>query len=190
MDIQIIVGTSQKNMAQVLSQCLTQNGYRVLAHCEDGQDILRRIATNQVDLLILEPTIKGISAKEVAHIAIDTYTIPVIILANDTEATYFYDMQYYFGFACIQNPLSKQVLLQSITLLINSVKTVRKLKAELNHLTKELKEHDYLKEAKEHLMRTRGMSEPEAHKYIQICSMNTKLSKEDVSKKILYKKDL
>lgn len=190
MDIQIIVGTHHKNIAQVLTQCLAQNGYRVLAHCEEGQDILRRIATHQVDLLILEPSIKGISAKEVAHIATQQYTIPVIVLANDTEATYFYDMQHYFGFACIQKPLSKQILLQSITLLVNSVKTVRKLKAEVKHLTEELNTKDIINQAKEHLMKSRGMSEPEAHKYIQTCSMNTKLSKEAVAKKILYKTNM
>lgn len=190
MNIQVIVGTQQKNIAQSLGQCLMQNGYRVLAYCEEGQDILRRITTQQVDLLILEPSIKGTSAKEVAHIASQQYTIPVIILANDTEATYFYDMQHYFGFTCIQKPLSKQVLLQSIALLVNSVRTVKQLKAEVKHLTKELKTKNVISEAKEFLINTRGLSEPEAHKYILTCSMNTKLSKEEVAKKILSKRTL
>lgn len=185
MDIQVVIGTQQKNIAQALGQYLNQNGYRVLAHCEEGQDVLRRVTTQQVDLLILEPSIKGISAKEVAYIVSQQYTIPVIILANDTEATYFYDMQHYLGFTCIQKPLSKQVLLQSIGLLVNSMRTVRQLKAEVKHLTKELETKNIITEAKDFLIKNRGLSEPQAHKYILTCSMNTKLSKEAVAKKIL-----
>lgn len=185
MDIQIIIGTNKAKTAEGLEQFLIQNGYRVLAICSDGQDILRRLASQEVDLLILEPTLKGLSMKEVVSIALEMYTIPVVMLTNDSEQNYFYELEGHFAFTCIQKPLSKQILLQSIVLLLNSVAVVKRLQAKVEQLTEKLQETDILYQAKQYLIKTQGMSEPEAHRYIQVESMKKKCSKEKIAGDIL-----
>ncbi|MHC1747060.1 MAG: ANTAR domain-containing response regulator [Cellulosilyticaceae bacterium] len=185
MEAQIIIGTDKDLIAKSLEVCLVESGYRILAHCNNGQDILRRLSTHNIDLVILEPSLKGVVLKEIVSVILKNYRIPVIVLANDAESGYFYDLTGEFGFACIQKPLSKQALLQSIVLLINSMQAIKKLQAKVNTLEKKLENKDIILKAKEYLMTIEQMSENEAHRYIQKESMDRKITKEQMAKEIL-----
>ncbi|MCT4542313.1 MAG: response regulator [Vallitalea sp.] len=187
METRIIVGSSNKKILKQLSQFLIENGYNVVGETTDGYDILRRVHTVYPDLCIIDFDMKGIKGNEISEVIISDKVCPIITIANSSKLQYFTNLSQEPNFILLIKPINKNILINTIELMIKTSRSISKLQKEVNTLKKNQDDKQIISKAKKLLMTHMGLTEEEAHRKIQKHSMNKGLSKIIVANSIINK---
>src|SRR5216117_1137067 len=164
---------------------LEEEGYEVAGEAADGQKALELAEKLRPDLLILDvkmPVLDGISAAEqiaAKHIA------PVVILTAFSQRELVERARDAGAMAYLVKPFTKADLVPAIEIAVSRFQELSALGAEVGTLRERLEVRKLLDRAKGRLQSERGLSEPEAFRWIQKTSMNRRVTMRAVAEDVL-----
>jgi response regulator NasT len=168
-----------------LKEMLEEEGYDVVGEAGDGEQAVTLAEQLRPDLVILDvkmPVLDGISAAErivAARIA------PVVMLTAFSQRELVERAVDAGAMAYLVKPFAKSDLLPTIEVAVARHAQVSALESEVADLGERLETRKLLDRAKSRLQTDRGISEPEAFRWIQKTSMDRRTSMRAVAESVL-----
>ena len=168
-----------------LKEMLEEEGYEVVAEVGDGQQAVDRATELAPDLVILDiqmPVLDGLSAAEqiaAARIA------PVIVLTAFSQRELVERARDAGAMAYLVKPFSKNDLVPAIEVARGRFAEMTALDGEVRTLQERLAARQVVEKAKGRLMTDRGMSEPDAFRWLQRTAMDERTSMKALAERIL-----
>ncbi|VYT66628.1 ANTAR domain-containing protein [Clostridium tertium] len=180
MTIDVIVALSKAEIGEKIKSILVTNGYNVLAVCTFGNELIRAIKQFSPSIVI-----SGYKFNDMNLISIyETIGDECSFLAIVNEP-YKSIVQEETDIFCITSPVNNTLLINSLDMIYQSEKRVRKLKDKVHDLESKISDRKIIEKAKGIVMRELHMDEEEAFRHIQKNSMDLGMKMVDYSKEIL-----
>ena len=168
-----------------LKEMLEEEGYEVVAEVGDGQQAVDRAAELAPDLVILDiqmPVLDGLSAAE--QIA-SARIAPVIVLTAFSQRELVERARDAGAMAYLVKPFSKNDLVPAIEVARGRFAEMAALDGEVRTLQERLAARQVVEKAKGRLMAERGMTEPDAFRWLQRTAMDERTSMKALAERIL-----
>jgi two-component system, response regulator PdtaR len=168
-----------------LAEMLQEEGYDVVGEAGDGETAVRLAEDLKPDLVIMDikmPIMDGLAAAE--RIA-GGRIAAVVILTAFSQRDLVERARAAGAMAYLVKPFTKADLLPAIEIAVSRYAEIHALENEVDDLTDRLEARKLVERAKGVLQSERGMSEPEAFRWIQKTSMDKRLSMRAVAEAIL-----
>lgn len=149
---------------------------------EDAMDLLEK---NQYDLIIINSPLEGKTGVDLAVFAAEKYTSGILLAIQTKYADVISQKVEPYGVLVVGKPIVKAFFNQAVRFAEVTKNRVQSLKEENIHLQMKLEEMKLINRAKCVLIQYLSMTEMQAHKYIEKQAMDMRLSKFNVSKRIL-----
>lgn len=185
MSLRVIIGSSNEKVSGQLGQLLIENGINVIGETKDGYELLRRVHMVYPDLVIVDFNMKGLSGHEISEVLVSEKICPVVALIGTSELQYFVNLSQEPTFAPLVKPCNKQMLLNTVSLLVKTSKSIYKLENEVTDLKSHHDKKEIVNKAKKLLMENMQLTEEEAHRRIQKQSMDKGLSMIKIAEAII-----
>lgn len=168
-----------------LKEMLEEEGYDVVAEVGDGQQAVDRARELTPDLVILDiqmPVLDGLSAAE--QIA-SARIAPVIVLTAFSQRELVERARDAGAMAYLVKPFSKNDLVPAIEVARGRFAEMAALDGEVRSLGERLAARQAVEKAKGLLMAERGLSEPDAFRWMQRTAMNQRTSMRALAERLL-----
>lgn len=168
-----------------LKNKLTELGFADIMECSDGEAAVRLALDKLPDIAILDismPKMDGISAAQVIR---QKLKIPIIFLTAAYDAETVQKAKEAGITAFLTKPLREHDLWPAIELAFAHASEVEALKEQVDDLKDTLESRKVIEKAKGLLMRTQGLSEPEAFRKLQKLAMDKRKSMRQIAEAIL-----
>jgi response regulator NasT len=168
-----------------LKEMLEEEGYQVAGEAGDGEQAVELAVSLRPDLVILDvkmPVLDGISAAE--RIAADQIA-PVVILTAFSQRELVERARDAGAMAYLVKPFTKADLVPAIEIAVSRFQEMSALGTEVGNLRERLEVRKVLDRAKGVLQSERGLSEPEAFRWIQKTSMDRRVAMRAVAEDVL-----
>jgi len=162
-----------------------QDAYVVVGEASDGDTAVRLAADLKPDLVIMDvkmPVLDGISAAEQITAR---RLAPVVILTAFSQRDLVQRASSAGAMAYLVKPFTKAELIPAIEIAVSRFAEVTALQSEIGDLRERHDIRKLLDRAKGMLQTTRGMSEPEAFRWIQKTSMDRRMTMRALAQEIL-----
>jgi response regulator NasT len=181
----VLVAEDEALIRLDLKEMLEEEGYAVVGEAGDGEEAVRLARELRPDLVILDvkmPVLDGISAAEQI---VGGKVAPVVMLTAFSQRDLVERAVEAGAMAYLVKPFQKSDLLPTIEVAVSRHAQMAALEAEVADLTDRLEARKVVDRAKSRLQTERGMSEPEAFRWIQKTSMDRRTSMRAVAEEIL-----
>jgi two-component system, response regulator PdtaR len=162
-----------------------QDSYVVVGEASDGDTAVRLAAELKPDLVIMDikmPVLDGISASE----QISAMRLaPVVILTAFSQRELVQRASSAGAMAYLVKPFTRAELIPAIEIAVSRFAELNALHAEVGDLRERLAMRKLLDRAKGVLQATRGMSEPEAFRWIQKTSMDRRMTMRALAQEVI-----
>ncbi len=182
--MRILIADRDPAFIKNLREYLQVNGDQVIAEAEDGITALKLFRTMQPDIVILEATLPGMDGLEVSQIIEESKLAPVIMITNYADINLLHSSQDW-PFPVLPKPVDMAALTALMDYVTKSHKKVMALEKEIDKLQNDLVTRKLVEKAKGILMRTKGISEPEAFRRLQQLSMKKRLPMKKLAEAII-----
>jgi two-component system, response regulator PdtaR len=162
-----------------------QDAYVVVGEASDGDTAVKLADELRPDLVIMDvkmPVLDGISAAEQIT---QRRLAPVVILTAFSQRELVQRASSAGAMAYLVKPFTKAELVPAIEIAVSRFAEVDALQAEIGDLRDRLAMRKLLDRAKGVLQATRGMTEPEAFRWIQKTSMDRRMTMRALAEEIL-----
>lgn len=176
----VIIALQNLETANKVENLISDAGYRVLAICNSGNDLIRKCMSLEPQIIIIGYRLTDMTILDVYNSLSDKCSFLAIV--NETYRSFVQEQTDIF---CISNPISKVVLVNSLDIIFQSNKKVSKLIERVNKLENTMEERKIIEKAKGILMEREQLTEREAFRYIQKSSMDTGSKMVDVAGSII-----
>lgn len=164
----IIIAFPQKKLAMQLRSVLTEDGLYVSHICATGATVLGIAANMRNGVIITASVLSDMSATLLSERLPAGFDI--VAISNQGKKEYMGNL------ISLPLPLDKQEFLSTIEILVAS---------DASFTTRSQNDRDYISKAKAILMNIKGISEMQAHKYLQQESMKKSKKMIDIAKEII-----
>lgn len=168
-----------------LKELLEEEGYDVVGEAADGQEAVRQARELRPDLVILDvqmPVLDGLAAAE--RIARERIA-PVVILTAFSQRELVDRARDAGAMAYLVKPFERTDLVPAIEMAASRYAEIISLEREVADLQQRLEVRKLVDRAKGLLMSERGLSEPEAFRWIQRSAMDRRATMADVAADII-----
>ena len=162
-----------------------QEAYVVVGEASDGDTAVRLAAELKPDLVIMDikmPVLDGISAAEQISAR---RLAPVVILTAFSQRELVQRASSAGAMAYLVKPFTRAELIPAIEIAVSRFAELNALHAEVGDLRERLAMRKLLDRAKGVLQATRGMSEPEAFRWIQKTSMDRRMTMRALAQEVI-----
>ena len=181
----VVVAEDEVLIRMDLAEMLTEEGYDVVGQAGDGATAVELAEQLRPDLVILDvkmPVLDGIAAAErIARARI----APVVILTAFSQRDLVERARDAGAMAYLVKPFSKSDLVPAIELAASRFNEIAALEREVTALSDRLETRKLIERAKGVLMKTQGLSEPQAFKWIQRTAMDRRTTMKAVAQVVL-----
>jgi response regulator NasT len=181
----VLVAEDEALIRLDLKEMLQEEGYDVVGEAADGEQAVRLAEELKPDLVILDvkmPVLDGISAAEQI---VAQRIAPVVMLTAFSQRDLVERAVEAGAMAYLVKPFAKSDLLPTIEVAVSRHAQLTALEDEVADLTDRLETRKLVDRAKGRLQTERGMSEPEAFRWIQKTSMDRRTSMRAVAEGVL-----
>jgi two-component system, response regulator PdtaR len=168
-----------------LKEMLEEEGYDVVGEAANGEEAVQLAEELKPDLVILDvkmPVLDGISA---AERIVATRVAPVVMLTAFSQRELVERAVDAGAMAYLVKPFAKSDLLPTIEVAVSRHAQITALEAEVGDLQERLETRKVVDRAKGRLQTDKGMSEPEAFRWIQKAAMDRRTSMRLVAEGVL-----
>ena len=168
-----------------LREMLEEEGYDVCGEAGDGASAVRLAQELRPALVILDvkmPVLDGISAAEQI---VSERIAPVVILTAFSQRDLVERAREAGAMAYLVKPFQKKDLLPTIEMAVSRFAELVALEAEVADLTGRLEARKLVDRAKGVLQSQHGMAEPDAFRWIQRTSMDSRVSMRAVAQAVI-----
>jgi len=162
-----------------------REAYVVVGEASDGDAAVRLAAELKPDLVIMDikmPVLDGISAAEQISAR---RLAPVVILTAFSQRELVQRASSAGAMAYLVKPFTRAELIPAIEIAVSRFAELNALHAEVGDLRERLAMRKLLDRAKGVLQATRGMSEPEAFRWIQKTSMDRRMTMRALAQEVI-----
>ena len=181
----VLVAEDEALIRLDLREMLEEEGYDVCGEAGDGATAVRMAEELRPELVILDvkmPVLDGIAAAEqIARRRI----APVVILTAFSQRDLVEKAREAGAMAYLVKPFQKKDLLPTIEMALSRYAELTALEAEVGDLQGRLETRKAVERAKSALMTGRGMSEPDAFRWIQRAAMDRRMTMRAVAEAVL-----
>lgn len=160
----VVVAFSKAEEAQKIRSILNRSGYDVASVCTSGAQVLAAIGNLDGGILICGYRFEDMLYSEIAEYMSDYFEILLIASPGKVETALPK------GVLFLPMPLRVHELIGTLDMMLKRIRTRRKNKKKP---VRSAEEQQLIQEAKALLMARNQMTEPEAHRYIQKCAMDS-----------------
>lgn len=185
----VVVAEDETLIRLDLVEMLGEEGYDVVGQAGDGQQAVDLATELKPDLVIMDvkmPRRDGIDAA--AEIAAKRIA-PVVILTAFSQRDLVERARDAGAMAYLVKPFSKSDLVPAIELAASRYSEISALETEVADLSDRLETRKLVERAKSVLMRTQGLTEPQAFKWIQRTAMDRRTTMKAVADVVLENLD-
>lgn len=180
----IIIALSNIETANKLKSLLVQEGYDIISLCTSGNELIRLVMQYSPDLVLVSYKFKDMSLLDVYETLYDATSFLAIV--NEPYRSFIEeDTDIY----CIGTKISSVLLTNSIDLIFQSKRRIRKLKDQVEKLEHTLEDRKLIEKAKGQLMKNSGLTENEAFRYMQKISMDSGRKMRDIASLLLSEEE-
>ena len=183
--VRVLIAEDEALIRLDLKEMLEEEGYQVAGETGDGESAVQLATTLRPDLVILDvkmPVLDGISAAE--RIAAD-HLAPVLILTAFSQRELVDRARDAGAMAYLVKPFTKADLVPAIEIAVSRFQEIAALGTEVGTLRERLEVRKLLDRAKGRLQSERGLTEPEAFRWIQKTSMDRRVTMRAVAEEVL-----
>ncbi|MDE5616888.1 MAG: ANTAR domain-containing protein [Clostridia bacterium] len=179
----LIVSTAE--YAKKFSAILGQAGYGTVTQAYSGTEARQLISDVDFALLIINAPLVDEFGYDLAIYAAENTTMSVLILARADIAEAVEARVEDYGVVAMSKPISQEGLFKTLKALYANHNRMNNIIQSNRRLQDKLEELRLVDRAKCILIALEGMSEEEAHKYIEKNAMDMRISKKQVAQKII-----
>ena len=184
--MQKILLVSRKGKSKdMLVQLLEMDSTAQIATAYTEEDAASLMEKTEFDLVIINSPLEGKTGVDLATYAAEKYTAGILLAIQNKYANLVAQKVEPYGVLVVGKPIVKAFFNQAVRFAEVTRQRVLTLKEENIHLHIKLEEMKLINRAKCVLIQYLSMSEMQAHKYIEKQSMDMRLSKYNVAKRIL-----
>lgn len=164
--VNIIIALPKLEDAKGIRSVLMKNGFSVTAVCTTGAQVLSQIDEWNDGIIISGYKLTDMMYSELHECLPQGFDM--LMMASQNVMNDCLDN----NIICLSMPLKVHDLINTVSMMAQAILRRRK-KAKLKPKERNEEEKALIKEAKEFLMNRNNMTEEEAHRYIQKCSMDS-----------------
>jgi len=168
-----------------LKEMLEEEGYEVCGEAGDGETAVRLAHELRPSLVILDvkmPVMDGVAAAvQIARARV----APVVMLTAFSQSELVEQARDAGAMAYLVKPFGKRDLLPAIEMATSRFAEIAALEQEVSDLHERLETRKLVERAKSTLQTERGMSEPDAFRWIQKSAMDRRVSMRSIAEAIL-----
>ena len=176
----ILIGAVSEKLVMNLRQLLSANGHTVLAASSNEFDLSRQVLAQAPDVVVIDEKLGASCAALVDRLT--QARQGVLFLGKAYQQNFFQTSPY---LAICQKPVQPTIFLTTLDLLHKYTIAMKALETKIDRLENSQKEEKIMRQAKNYLQKQDGMSEPEAHRYLQTRSMELRISKLELAKRLI-----
>ena len=181
--VRILVAEDETIIRLDLIEMLTEAGYEVVAHAENGAVAIEMAKLHKPDLAILDvkmPLVDGITAaQEIIEIA------PVLMLTAFSQRELVERARDAGVMAYVVKPFSINDLIPAIEVATSRHRQMKSLQAEVADVYERLESRKVIEKAKGILMSGLSLTEPQAFSWIQKTAMDRRLPMKEVAMAVI-----
>ncbi|MGH3366697.1 MAG: ANTAR domain-containing response regulator [Nocardioidaceae bacterium] len=181
----VVIAEDEALIRLDLAEMLAEEGYDVVGQTGDGESAVTLVEEHRPDLVVLDvkmPKLDGITAAE--RIARQRIA-PVVILTAFSQRELVERARDAGAMAYLVKPFGKNDLVPAVEMAVSRHAELHDLEREVSDLSGRLEARKLLDRAKAVLQQSRGLSEPEAFRWIQKTAMDLRLSMTDVAQGVI-----
>ncbi|HHU04977.1 MAG TPA: ANTAR domain-containing protein [Clostridiales bacterium] len=180
----VLVVSSSEQGAEFIIRLLDPSKYEPVTVLKNAGEARRRFIGSSFDIVIINTPLSDEFGHELAmNLAEDSYGT-ILIVKNQIFDEISNKMER-FGVLTLSKPLSAGMFQQTLSLLNSVRERVKRIEKENIELRLKIDELRIVGKAKCLLIEKHGMSEPEAHRYIEKQAMDMRITKYRVAEEIL-----
>ncbi len=164
---------------------LMKNGYDDIVSCDDGEKAKRKLVSDDFDVCIVNSPIRGMSAEELAKDISEKNICQVLLFVKVELLEEVTENVEDYGIITVGKPINRQLFWSALKLAKAAQRRIDMAKQENEKLRFKLDNLKLVSRAKCLLISYEGMSEEDAHKYIEKKAMNDRVGRVDVAKEII-----
>lgn len=161
----IVVAFSKQGDARNIKNILMRNGFQVVAVCTSGGQVLNSMEDLSSGIVVCGYRFEDMMYQEIRDCMPGEFDMLLVASPGRFEGGMPQDM------VCLPMPLKVHDLVSTLEMMCRSQMRRRRMRQE--PAKRSPKESQLIAKAKELLMERNNMSETEAHRYIQKCSMDS-----------------
>jgi response regulator NasT len=181
--VRILVAEDETIIRLDLIEMLTEAGYEVVAHAENGAVAIEMAKLHKPDLAILDvkmPLVDGITAaQEIIEIA------PVLMLTAFSQRELVERARDAGVMAYVVKPFSINDLIPAIEIATSRHRQMKSLQAEVADVYERLESRKVIEKAKGILMSGLSLTEPQAFSWIQKTAMDRRIPMKEVAMAVI-----
>jgi len=181
----IVLAVTDDLCRRDLKAFLTRGGYFPVGEAVEGSQALRVIRSTKPDLAVLEGEMAGLSGLEVARIITEDQLAPVLLVTTGLERGVLDQVDEFGVYGYLVKPVTEAAFLPALEAALANYQRYTRLEKQLIGLKRKAASKSIIEKAKLVLMKTKGLSEPEAHRWLQKQSMNACTSIQTIAEGII-----
>ena len=182
----VLIASSDEKLNMALKDALAPGEYWPVLIAWNGGEARRIAAGREFDLILVNDPLKDGSAAELALELAESSRAAVAVLARRDLADGLYFRTVEHGVFVLAKPMPRTALLQDLRLLCAARERLRKSEEKQLSVESRMAQIRLVNRAKWLLIDRKGLSEAEAHRYIEKMAMDTRRSKEAVAEEIIH----
>ena len=170
-------------------EVLIQNDYKEIIIVENGEEAKRRIVEYDYDICLINSPVRGTNAEQLSIDIAEKNLCQVILFVKAEYQEEVTELVENYGVITVGKPINKQLFWNALKLARVAQRRIDMAREENKKLMAKLDGLKLVSRAKCLLIAYEGMSEEEAHKYIEKKAMDDRMTRTDVAKEVIKKYD-
>lgn len=180
-----MIVSAGSNANEYLSARLTELGYLRPVIVPSGTEARRRMLAESFELVVVNAPLPDEFGHELCAAAVEQTDAGVILLAKAAACDELLAPMNGQGVLVVPKPFSAALFLQAVHMAAASNHRLARLRAENDRIQQKLAELRLTGRAKCLLIQYKGMSEAEAHRYLEKTAMDTRQNRGKVAQEVI-----
>lgn len=181
----ILLAFRHQETIDQIKNILSPRGYLIVDTCTSGMQALRIAGLSHIDVAIVGFTLSDMPGLTFANDLLSLHSCSVLMITSPEQMNYVKNSAGPNDIVCLPRPVTSQVLLTSIDLILQYRERIQCITRETQKLKSDLERRSMADKAKTLLMNKLNMGESEAWRHIQKQSMDTGIPLQEVAETII-----
>ena len=180
----LLVSSSEKGR-DGLAALLREASITQIHMAGSGSQARRFLIQGQASVVVINTPLSDEFGESFALFATEQTSASVIMLVKNEQADEVAHQVENEGILVVEKPMSKALFFQAVKLSLAAQRRMMGLQSENDRLQKKIMEIRLVARAKCLLIENRGMTETEAHRYVEKQAMDLRITRREVAERIL-----
>jgi len=188
--LSVLIVTGSSSTASLLSGLLPGDAYSPIISCNNAGQCRRLLCSQQFDMILVDTPLSDEFGTQLALELVENRFCSVIILVRNTSFDQVAGQVEDSGVLTVLKPTTREELYRAIKLAAATRSRLLSAERQTVSLKEKMDEIRLINRAKWVLISKMGMSEPDAHRYIEKQAMDTRAPRVAIAQSVLKKFNL